>query len=262
MAKSKIVPSLQERNNVIFHMLRVKRNMKVSELQEVLGVSDMTVRRCLNEMANEGLIKRVHGGAVAIEQWEREDPFNARVAKNIEVKVALAKRAVELIADGGSVYLDGGTTCYEISKQLAFNGKKLVVITESIAVVRELRSVPNIKTILLGGELAEDGNSVDGPLAAENAAKFTVDLCIFSTGGFDNDHLEMQQLTSIPTKKVVFQRASGIMCVSASEKYKLPRCFRFCGWDEVDTFVTDSGLPEDARKVISAFGVDVQLVEI
>ncbi len=236
--------------------------MKVSELQELLGVSDMTVRRCLNEMANEGLIKRVHGGAVAIEEWEREDPFSSRVSKNLDVKIAMAKKAVEMITDGGSVYMDGGTTCYEVSKQLAYSGKKCVIITDSIAVLRELRNVPGIKAILLGGELAEDGNSVDGHLAAENAARFTVDLCIFSTGGFDNEQLELQQLTSIPTKKVVFQRASSIMCVSDSSKYKLSRCFRFCDWEEVDSFVTDSRLPEEARQAITAKGVQVHLVDV
>ncbi len=262
MAKSRNVPSLQERNNVIFHMLRVRRNLKVSELQELLGVSDMTVRRCLNEMANEGLIKRVHGGAVAIEEWEREDPFSSRISKNLEVKIALAKKAVDMISDGGSIYLDGGTTCYEIAKQLAYSGKKCVVITESIAALRELRSIPGIKCILLGGELAEDGNSVDGHLAAENAARFTVDLCIFSTGGFDDEQLELQELTSIPTKKVVFQRTSSIMCVADASKYKLSRCFRFCSWEEVDLFVTDSALPPQAKEAIAAKGVAVHVVDV
>ncbi len=254
--------SHNDRNGAILNLLRKKRSVKISELQELLGVSDMTVRRCLNEMAAEGLIKRVHGGAAIIDPWERELAFHNRVAENLEIKMALAERVQPFIPDGGSIYLDGGTTTFEVGKQLSVGGKKCTVITDSIAIMRELLGKPQIDSNLLGGKLSSDGNTVDGPLTIENAGLMSVDLCIFSCDGFNERHIQNQSLTGSRTKKVMMERASLAVCVTASNKYGKNRCFHFCDWEDVDIFVTDADLHPSVRAEIEARGVEVQLVDV
>jgi DeoR/GlpR family transcriptional regulator of sugar metabolism len=174
----------------------------------------------------------------------------------------LAARVQSFIPDGGSIYLDGGTTCYEVAKQLLSSNKKCTVITDSIAIPRELLGKSGVDVILLGGQLSADGNTLDGPLTAEIAARMSVDLCVISCDGFNNERLEVQGLAGAQTKKLMLQTAALSLCVTASYKYSKQRCFHFCGWEEVDMFLTDSDLPEAARKAIGKHGVEIHVVDI
>ncbi len=259
--KSKAGPSQGDRNATILDMLRVRRSMKIAELQEILGVSDMTVRRCLNELAAEGYLKRVHGGAVIIDSWEKELAFHRRVAENLDIKLALAAYLQQFIPDGGSVYLDGGTTCYEIAKKMSGGVKKCTVITDSMAIVREFLGKNMIEAILLGGKLADDGNTLDGPVTQEAASRMSVDLCIVSCDSFNKQQLQTQSLTGAQTKKVMIQRSALSLCATASNKYGKNRCFHFGDWQDIDVLVTDDELPEEAKDAIEASGVEVHLVD-
>ncbi len=261
MAREKISCPAGDRNAVILSLLRVRRSIKIAELQEILGVSDMTVRRCLNEMAAEGHLKRVHGGAVIVDPWDKDLRFQNRIAEHLEVKLALAKQVQPFIPEGGSIFLDGGTTCFEIAKQLSLEEKKCTVITNNIAVVRELLGKPLVESILLGGKLSADGNTLDGPVATETASKISVDLCIFSCDSFNDCDVQNQSLTESQHKKVMMRRAALSMCVTASHKYGKNRCFQFCEWNEIDIFITGNLLPAEAREAIASQGVEVHLVE-
>ncbi len=262
MAKERGGNNHPDRNGAILNYLRVQRNAKISELQNLLGVSDMTVRRCLNEMAAEGLLKRVHGGAAIVDPWERELAFQNRVVENLEVKMALAVKAETFIPDGGSVYLDGGTTCFEIAKQLSSGGKKCTVVTDSMAIVRELLGKQRIESILLGGRLSDDGNTLDGPVAQEAAAKTSVDVCMISCDGFNEKHLLNKSLVGSQTKKVMMDRAALTVCVTASNKFGCNRCFQFCDWESIEIFVTDSRLPPEPRQCIEGKGVEIHLAVV
>ncbi len=262
MAKERGGHNHTDRNETILNFLRVQRSAKIADLQSLLGVSDMTVRRCLNEMAAEGLVKRVHGGAAIVDPWEKEQDFQNRVAENLEVKMALAIRAETFIPDGGSVYLDGGTTCFEIAKRLSSGGKKCTVVTDSIAIVREVLGKPRIESILLGGRLSDDGNTLDGPVAQEAAAKTSVDICMISCDGFNETHLLNQSLTGSQTKKVMMEQAALTVCVTASNKFGRNRCFQFCDWESIEIFVTDSNLPPDPLQSIGSKGVEIHLASV
>lgn len=251
----------KERNERIYQMLKERRTMRISEFQEYLGVSDMTVRRSLNEMASEGLIKRVHGGAEAIDK-EDDHSFQVRSRENQEVKAALAEKALDYIPENGSIYLDAGSTCLALAKKLAPSGKKCIVITDSILVLQELQGLANIEAMILGGTLANDKATVDGALTVETALKITVGLCIFSANAFNAEQMENQFLTGALTKKILIQKATKSMFIADSSKYNKQSCFKFCGWEEVDILLTDSRLPQDACETIRSKGVEVCQVPI
>lgn len=262
MSEAGRVASRQERNKLIYNMLREKRSLRVAELQALLGVSDMTVRRCLNEMANDGLLRRVHGGAVALHVADISVPFQTKLMAHQEKKIAIAKKAVECIPAAGSVFLDGGTSSYEIARRLAAAGAPGLVVTDNLAVFLEMSRKTHVETILLGGKLSGDDNTLDGPLTAETAGKFSVDLAVISAGGFNDEQLENRGFTGSITKRVMIQRAERVMCIADSSKYRNTRCFRFCGWEEIDDFVTDSDLAAAVRERIAAHGVAVHVAEV
>lgn len=261
MAGDKTEPLLNERNKLIYKMLQERQSVTVSEFQKYLGVSDMTVRRSLNEMASLGLIRRVHGGAEAIE----EPPVNvyySRSVQNRAIKAVMARRAVELIPANGSVYLDAGSSCFAVGQELNACGKPCIVITDSIKLLQELQGSPTLETMILGGALSGDQVTVDGALTAETASRVAVDLCIFSANGFNVEQMENQFLTGAVTKKILIERAAKSMFIADSSKFDLPCCFRFCGWDDVDIFLTDTGMPESALKKIREQNVEIHQVTL
>lgn len=261
MSRANRVAARQERNRRIYNLLREKRTIKVAELQALLGVSDMTIRRCLNEMANDGLLRRVHGGAAALHVADISVPFQTKLMANQEKKMAIARKAADSLPVGGSVFLDGGTSSYEIARHLAAAGRPCLVVTDNLAIFLELSRKTRIETVLLGGRLSGDDNTLDGPLTAETAGKFSVDLAVISAGGFNDEQLENRGFIGSITKRVMIQRALRVMCVADSSKYRNTRCFRFCGWEEIHEFVTDAGLPPEVRTRIAGHGVLVHVAE-
>ncbi len=250
-----------DRNRMISEMLRLKGKITVSELQKALGVSDMTVRRCLNEMASEGLLKRIHGGAAAMTRETSKVNFDERAMENLEYKTALAQAAVKYITPGSSVYLDGGTTCYQVARHIP-DGVNCFIVTDGISVLKATRGRPGIETILLGGQLCDDNNTMDGPLAAENAAKLKVERCIISCGSFTSRYLQNNVLTSMLTKKIMLDNAGENICVCDAGKYNKTKFLQFCDWSQISVFITDSRLPKEAQDEIAAQNVKIELIDV
>lgn len=256
-AKTPVPP--KDRHQTIYQMLRLRGKMTVAELQALLGVSDMTVRRSLNDMAASGMIRRFHGGAEYIDVDQNERLFQTRERENVEYKLAIAREAMQFLPPGGSAFLDGGTTCYQIAKCIP-RDFSCYIVTDSIATAREVRSRPGVEAILLGGQIADDDNTIDGPLTAELAAKISVDVCMFSTSSFNVEGLENVVLTSVLTKKAMIEKAGRNVAVADASKFDKARFIRFCDWDRVDVFITDERLPEDALETIRGAGVEVRMV--
>lgn len=251
--------SFQQRMEAIFQIVRKQGSARVAELQEMLGVSDMTIRRCLNAMASDGLVRRTHGGAAAIEGGESRF-MHIRHSLNTNIKAILADRAVDFIPENGSVFLDSGTTCFAVAKRLAAGDKKVNLITDSIKITREVQGARHLTTTLLGGNLCDDMTTLDGPFTAEAASRISLDICLFSADGFNEERIDNKYLAGAMTKKIVISRSQRSMCICDSSKYRKTCCFMFCGWDEVDVFLTDSYLPPHARRAIADKGIEVHVV--
>lgn len=251
--------SYRERMEAIFQILSKQGSARVVELQELLGVSDMTVRRCLNAMAADGLIRRFHGGAVFSE--DAQSKFSARrYHLNTNIKALLADKAMEFMPENGSVYFDSGTTALAIAKRLASSGRKMNVITDSFKVVHELKNASTVNATLLGGALCDDMTTLDGPIAAETASKFALDVCYFSADSFDEERIANKYLFGATTRRILLARSKLKVFVADSSKYTKHCCFMFCGWDDINVFLTDIFLPASAKKAIAGKGVEVVTV--
>ena len=249
----------RERMEAIFQVLSKQGSARVVELQELLGVSDMTVRRCLNAMAADGLIRRFHGGAVFSE--DAQSKFSARrYHLNTNIKALMADRAMEFMPENSSVYFDSGTTALAVAKRLAASGRKMNVISDSFKVVHELKSAPAVNATLLGGTLCDDMTTLDGPIAVEAAAKVALDVCFFSADSFDEERIANKYLFGATTRRLLLSRSHLKVFLADSSKYDKRCCFMFCGWDDVNVFLTDSFLPATAKKAIAGKGVEVLTV--
>jgi DeoR/GlpR family transcriptional regulator of sugar metabolism len=247
-----------ERQRVIVERLRVATRVGVAELVEATGASDMTVRRDLDYLAAQGVLKRVHGGAVAAMPTGLEPPFAARATAGIGLKQAIAKAAVEHIRDGETIVLDSGTTALEVARLL--HGRTVTVMPLSLHVAQELVDAPGVRLLLPGGEPRPGELAMVGPLtlASLRALRFDVAVlspCAFSLEAgltaFDLGDAEVkQQALAVATRSIVL--VDGAKWDRAALAY-------ICPADRPDLIITDSTAPDDALAVLAQRGVLVQV---
>jgi DeoR/GlpR family transcriptional regulator of sugar metabolism len=251
----------ETRKRMIFDLLLQKETVSVAELSRLLSVSDMTVRRDIRSMEKEGLLKQVHGGAVRLQNNDTEEPFSARRVEQLERKQAIAREALSWSQDNESFYIDGSTTCSELSRLLRGRGRHTVV-TDGLSVLNELGGCPGIELVLLGGTLERDGNTFDGLLAVENARRIQVDCCFFSATGFSDEDVVNAGMIGSQVKQLMIRNARKVVLLADSTKYGRSGIFKLCRWSDVDILFTDCDLPDSARSAIRAAGTEVRVAEI
>jgi DeoR/GlpR family transcriptional regulator of sugar metabolism len=250
----------ETRKRTIYDRLQRQGAVTVTELASLLEVSDMTVRRDLRSMAAEGLLRPVHGGAVALTGTGDEQPFATRQVEQLERKQAIARQAAALLRGGESVYLDGSTTCTELARLL--HGQRHLVVTDGLSVLRELHGSSGIELVLLGGSLERDGNTFDGLLAVESARRVQVDRCFFSARGFSPEGINNAGMIGSQVKRIMIASARRRILLADSSKYGQAGVIRLCGWEDIDVLITDSSLAAEAREAILARGTEVQVAEL
>src|SRR4051812_43182520 len=151
-----------ERRELILDAVRNDRTAEVVTLAHRFAVSEMTVRRDLARLAHEGRLKRVHGGAVS----EREEPPFAQIAiERLAEKERIGRAAAGLVTDGQTVMVDIGTTTLQLARCL--HGRKVTVVTSSLAVIEELLPDTGIELVVIGGSVRRNYRSLVGVLAED-----------------------------------------------------------------------------------------------
>jgi DeoR/GlpR family transcriptional regulator of sugar metabolism len=237
----------------------------VADLRDIFDVSEMTIRRDLQEMDREGLLRRVHGGTVSNLGRSYEPAFPIRSAWNAEKKKAIGRKAAELIGDGDSIALDIGTTTLEIAS--ALQGKhNLTIITASLPVANEvianLSLTTDVRLILTGGIVRAGELSLTGHLAVETYHNFHVDKAFIGVGGLSlEDGLTEYNLEDALVKKHLIQTAQRRIVVADSSKIGRTTFTSVADLSIVDTVVTDSDIPEEAVKSLQDLGIEVLIAD-
>ena len=175
---------MEGRQKDILTMLYEKGRVSVAELSRTLYVSEMTVRRDLDEMEKGGYLKRYRGGAV-LKQSDGEMPVSERYFMNTEEKRALAARADAYLSDGITVFLDSSSTCAYLLPYLA-KYKNITLVTNSVKTLLSA-SEAHIPTVLVGGEYYEQDMCLVGSLAEESVRALNVDVAFFTTAAYDEE---------------------------------------------------------------------------
>ena len=250
------------RKQKIYELIRKKGSVSVSELQKKLNVSDMTIRRDLAYMKNEGMIVRVHGGATVVGILSPgELTFQDRTTINRELKLEIAKFAISLINVNDTVSLDGSTTCAELAEILP-SDMNLTVFTNSLDVINKLRWKQGISVASFGGQLAPDGNTFDGIVAVENAERIWVDKCFFSGASFNASGVLNAGIVGTAVKKQMLKNSRMKCLLADSSKFNGPGVMELCKWPGLDVFITDSLFPEESRAIFSAFEMKTYFVDV
>ena len=242
-----------QRHGVILEAVREHGGVRVADLVERLGVSEMTVRRDIGELSRRGLVARVHGGAAAVGGRSSEEPgFAAKSVLQIDAKRAIAAAAAELVEPGASVALSAGTTTAEVARALR-EKPGLTVVTNSPRVADLLHDpADHARTVVLTGGVRTPSDALVGPVARAGLHGLHVDLLFLGVHGFDTAAgLSTPNLSEAETDRALMAAAARVVVVADSSKWGVVGLMSFAGLDAVDVLVTDPGLEAEAHPAVT-----------
>jgi DeoR/GlpR family transcriptional regulator of sugar metabolism len=242
----------RQRQEVILDAVRSTGGVRVSELVDRLGVSDMTVRRDIEVLAQRGLVTRVHGGATAAGSSVDEPGFAAKSALRTAAKQAIAVAAAALVEPGASVALSAGTTTHAVASAL-LGIPRLTVVTNSLRVAEVLHAASrdDLTVVLTGGERTPS-DALVGPVAVATLRGLHVDWLLMGVHGMDADAgFTTPNLVEAETNRALVASARQVAVVADNSKWGVVGLSTIAALDEVDVVVSDDGLEPEARRILS-----------
>lgn len=229
-----------KRSQYIVDRLHAQQVVLVSELSRSLGVTEETVRRDLEKLEKQGVLRRVHGGAYLAEGYGNETPTSVREQIYRREKAAIAKKCMELVDNKDALMLDCSTTAKYIAQALVESGKKATVITNSLLVANEVSKSAGLRLILLGGEFLPKLNAFFGEVTVASLAEYYADKAFISSAGLSvqagiSDYTQGE----CAVRRAMIER-SGTCCY-AGDMTKIGRAavHTVAPLDRLDTVVTD-----------------------
>jgi DeoR/GlpR family transcriptional regulator of sugar metabolism len=254
-----------ERRRKIIEIVQESGGRSVTDLVGLFGVSEMTIRRDLRDLDREGLLRRVHGGAVSNLGRSYEPPYSIRSTRNDQKKRAIGRVAADLVQDGDSLALDVGTTTIEIA--LALQGKhNLTIITASLPIANQIVSshslTSDVRLILTGGIVRPGELSMIGDIAARSYADFHVDKAFIGVGGISfEDGLTEYNLEDAMVKKHLIRNAHQRILVADSSKFERTTFTSIAPLNVINTIITDSDISDDIVESLQRIGIQVLVAQ-
>ncbi|WP_424530542.1 DeoR/GlpR family DNA-binding transcription regulator [Sphaerisporangium viridialbum] len=249
------------RHAEIMQRVRLAGATSVRDLAAQLGVSPSTIRRDLEILDRDGTLTRVRGGALASGGAPADDDLvSARVASPGERdKDAVAARAARLVRDGDVVLLDIGTTTVLLARHLT--GRRVTVVTSSLAVVDVLRGDSAVELLLLGGMLRRaHHSSLVGVLTEEALRQVSADRVFLSASGVRPDgQVTDSTIAEVSLKRAMMVAAGQVVLLVDRHKFPGNGALRVCGPEELDVVVTNDGADEPTVRTLTAAGAQVLL---
>lgn len=235
-----------ERLEAIQKLLSEKKSASVRDLAQRLYVSDSTVRRDLNVLERQGLVRRIFGGVVLIEHDQRNVPFFSRTMANDVVNDGIALKALEHIRNGQSLMLDASTTVSALIPHLK-RFKDLTIITNASAPMAGLQEL-DARVYVIGGLMPRHSLGYVGYLAEDMVRNFNADILFFTCGGIAPDG----RVTSLLEEEAGVQRAmlrhaKKRILLCDREKFGRECLYNLTTLDEIDTLISDVPFPAEPK---------------
>ncbi|MEU1086325.1 DeoR/GlpR family DNA-binding transcription regulator [Streptomyces sp. NPDC005576] len=251
----------EQRRALILDEVRKRGGVRVNELTRRLNVSDMTIRRDLDALARQGVIEKVHGGAVPVVGTSTHEPgFEVKSALEPSAKEDIARAAAALAAPGSAIALSGGTTTYALAQRLV-DVPDLTVVTNSVRVADVFHDAhrpvtsgaarAGAATVVLTGGVRTPSDSLVGPVADRAIGSLHFDVLFLGVHGIsDEAGLSTPNLAEAETNRRLVSAARRVVVVADHTKWGTIGLSSFATLGEVDTFVTDAGLSAASRAEI------------
>jgi len=249
-----------ERHNKILELISERGKVEVTELSRLFSISEVTIRSDLKDLHKRGLIRRAHGGAVRIETVNVDASLNVKASLQADEKQRIGAAAAGLIKDGDSIILDSGTTTQQIAKQIK-NRKNLTIITNGINIAMELLGAKDVRLIMLGGMVRQNSYSAVGHFAEDMLKQLNADKLFLAVDAFDLDFgLSTPNPEESKVNQGMVEIATRKILVADSSKFGKRSLSRIVSIKDIDTIITDRGLPLETQTELRSLGVELILV--
>ncbi len=251
-----------ERQEQIVRLLEQRGTLTVAQIREMFDVSEATIRRDLAVLASQNLIRRVHGGAVYNQTVATsEAPIIHRQKQNADVKQRIGRAAAQLIRDGETVLLIGGSTGLAVAHELAHHAN-LTIVTDSLLVANELLRHGVHKVIILGGMIDANELAVRGTLSRMILSELQVDKVIIGTKAISVERgLSAESAEEAELFRGFIHAGHSVIVVTDSSKFHQSALVRVASIGAVNILVTDAQLPENTYRQLQEAGVIVKFAE-
>ncbi|NPA91634.1 MAG: DeoR/GlpR transcriptional regulator [Chloroflexi bacterium] len=247
----------ERRLQKILEEVRAKGQVNVSELSRHFGVSEVTIRRDLKELARRNLLHRIHGGALPASPLAPEPPVVQRLAQERRWKQAIGRAAANLVHDGESVFLGSGSTTTYVAHYFRTR-HQLTVVTNALTVSLVLASVPDITLVVTGGMMRASELSLIGHIAENALREVRVDKVIMGIRALDVEAgLTNDYLPEVMTDRAIIEMADDIIVVADHTKFGKVASAFVAPIDKVTTIVTDTRVPPEMVAQLQARGIRV-----
>ena len=249
---------MTERQSKLIKLVNIYQKIEVSRLAELLDVSQVTIRKDLDHLEDEGLLTREHGYALI----KNANDINTRLTINYDTKLKVATKAAEMVSNGETVMLESGSTCALLAEQLAKLKKDVTIITNSAYIAIRIRELPIRKVILLGGECQKEYQGMVGPLVRKCAKEFFVDKFFVGTDGFIPEAgFTCDDLMRVETMKYMENSANRTIILADSSKFSQKGVVVQSTFAEIDTLCTDSGVSQEVVDILTRNNIHVEIAE-
>jgi DeoR/GlpR family transcriptional regulator of sugar metabolism len=245
----------EERLQIILKMLETDQRVSSVQLAEILNVSDDTIRRDLNELDENGLLKKVHGGAVP----KSPSPYKLteRIHISHEEKLILGQKAQPFFKDGQVIILDNGSTNMEVAKMMSPD-LKATVFTTSIPIAQILCEHPHIELFLLGGKVFKDAQNTYGTEVIELLGKIRADIFLMGVCGMHHQiGITMPDWGESVVKRKMAEVSQKVVALVTADKLNTAENYVVCPYTQIDVMLTDNTITESQLLDYQGKGVEV-----
>ncbi|MED4909366.1 DeoR/GlpR family DNA-binding transcription regulator [Brevibacillus centrosporus] len=234
-----------ERQKDIYQYMMRHNSAKVNELAQIFKVSDMTIRRDLEELEKRKLVVRTHGGAILAEDMTRDLNVEEREVQQLDKKKRMAAKAKEFVEEGDLLALDASTSAAELAK-LLYDVPNLTVVTNSLLVANIVQSYENLTLVLCGGIMRKEARSFIGPLAELSLSKLNFTKAFFSCNAIHPvKGMTDTNVFEITMKQLMIKRSKQAYALIDSSKFNKVAFSQVCPFADIAAVITDDGLDEE-----------------
>jgi len=247
------------RHNHIRTLVDKNGHVTVNELNGLLQVSEATIRRDLDELAEIGWVRRTHGGAVKVTRAVKEPPVLLRKQEMEEEKRSIGVLAAEMVQAGQTIFLGSGTTVSEVAQHLR-QVANLTVITNTLNIANDLVGCDNIELIVIGGMFRQSELSMIGHIAEQAIREFRADLVFMGMRGIDPQHgFTNDYLPEAMTDRAILQMAPHIVVLADHTKLGRVSTVFLAPVTAAHTLITDAAVAPAIVRELTELGLEIRL---
>jgi len=247
---------MNKRQADILNLMEINGFASVTLLADSLGVSDMTIRRDLDYLEEKKKVRRVHGGAVPVENNSKEPAFALRASNLVEEKREIARIAATLVEPETTIALDTGSTALELVKLLV-DIPKLTIVTSSLHIMNLCLNYPNLQVLVPPGYLRPLEGSLVGSETVDFLHSIHVDQFFMGVGGIDSKAgITEYNMDDVAVKKSLVSNAKQVIVLADASKFNKITFAKICDLNLMDFIVTNAKIPENLQDIFNDLGIE------